>query len=294
MAELLLTGAAGFLGHAIRRQYQGSEIFPVDTQATESGVMTVDLLDPYFEKHLPDQIGSVIHLAALSSDRACRASPLTAWELNLNATLKLYAACAARGCQKFVFASSEWIYGDQSSARAWREEDRVSPAGLGVYALSKLTAEYALQQVAQPSCDLVIYRLAILYGPRTAGLSAVESIAYQVARNEKVEVNSGATARCYLHVEDAAAAMLQGTQSDLKGVYNVSGGMLFTLRDVYDVAGRLTGNRPGFHERDTGATTVRNIDGSKLARELGFRPRRFQQGLEDLLELHSQAVSGGF
>ncbi len=284
MTQLLLTGAAGFLGSAIRKAYPGAGLYPIDSQATAEDLISMDLLSPGFESGLPDKIESVIHLAAIASDRACKSAPLDAWALNLNSTLKLYKACASRGCRKFIFASSEWIYGDQSPGKAWTENDSVSMEGLGVYALSKLTAEYALRQLAQASCDLVILRLAILYGPRTNGLSAVESIAFQVANNEKVEVNSGATARCYLHVEDAASAMLKAAQSNLSGVYNVSGESLCSLRDVYDIAGHLTGNRPGFHERSPAASTVRNTDGRKLMSQLDWKPRSFRQGLSDLLD----------
>ena len=292
MKTILLTGAAGFLGSAIRRQAGGADIFSIDTRANAPDIVALDLLDPKFEVKLPAQIEAVIHLAAFSSDSACKNEPLTAWELNLNATLKLYAACAARGCRKFLFASTEWIYGDQATSKPWREDDPVLPAGLGVYALSKFTAEFALRQVAQPSCQLLVYRLAILYGPRTGGLSAVESIAFQVARNEPVDVNSGATARCYLHVDDAAAAMLKGARSGLAGIYNVAGDALYSLRDVHDIAARFTGNAPGFHEKNAAAATVRNIDGTKLKRDLGWEPRRFQQGVEELLEQCPQPVVG--
>lgn len=283
MSVHLLTGATGFLGRAIRKLASDEEIFSVDVEAGDPSVSRMDLLAENDLNLLPSQIATAIHLAAVSNDKACRLSPLLAWETNLLATLKLYEACKQRGCKKFVFASTEWVYGDQSLCVPWKESARVPCEGLGTYALSKLATENALLQIASEECPVLIFRLAILYGPRTGGFSAVESIIHHVMENKPVEVQSGKTARCYLHVEDAASAFLRSIHSDLVGIWNLAGTHLVSLEKIYETACELTGNHPAFLEKNPSASTIRNLDGAQLWNFLQWEPREIRAGVADIL-----------
>jgi len=281
MSVCVLTGASGFLGSAIRRKASPEVLFCADAVSADPDVQAIDLLDKDAPAHLPDRIDEVIHLAAISSDPACRANPLLAWEMNLLATLRLYEAAAARGCRKFLFSSTEWVYGDTAGIR--KESDPLSVENLGVYALTKLAAERALLQIEKPGCEVLILRLAILYGPRKTGFSAVESIIHRVMEDTPVEVQSGKTARCYLHVEDAAEAFLLAQKTELRGVRNLTGPDLVTLADVFETACAVTGTRPPFVEKNPAVMTVRELDGTPLWNELHWRPRRLRGGVEDLL-----------
>ncbi|MEI6033597.1 MAG: NAD(P)-dependent oxidoreductase [Verrucomicrobiae bacterium] len=282
--SILLTGAGGFLGQAVQAQAGDRKISAIDLIPSHNGSwQAVDIRSSGIDSALPENLDEVIHLAAIANDRACRENPIDAWDINVGAAIRLYKACASRGCRTFVFASSEWVYGDSSSPDARKESEELTLGGLGTYALTKLAAEFALKQVEQESCKLLVFRLGILFGRRTSGLSAVESVARAVASNEAVVVQSAETARCYLHVEDAATAMLHACDAGLRGVYNLAGDQLISLGDVYRAACDLTGNRPGLSESRPEACTVRNLDSNALRGIFGWRPQHFSSGLRDVI-----------
>lgn len=285
--NVLLTGAGGFLGQAVNAHSDGINIFAIDSAPSDHGAWhTVDIRNPPADGCLPERIDSAIHLAAVANDRACRENPLEAWEVNVAAAIRLYQICADRGCRTFIFSSSEWVYGGGNSPAPRKESEDLPLGGLGTYALSKLAAEFALKQIERDACKLLIFRLGILFGLRASGFSAVESVALTVARNEAVSVQSASNARCYLHVEDAAIALIHACDSGLRGVFNLAGDELISLADVYQTACALTGNSPGISESRPESCTVRNLDSSALRAAMRWKPQLFSIGLR-------QVISGG-
>jgi len=284
MGKILLTGAAGFLGQRIRNIIPKDKLFCIDNTPGED-INNYDLTLNEYTDRLPE-IDSVIHLAAVSNHRACIKNPLLAWELNLVATMKLYQTCITKGCKHFIFTSSEWVYGDKSNANMpWVESDLQNTEKLGVYALTKLITEKALMQIKSPLCSISIFRLAILYGFRKENLSAVEAIAYKVKKNEPVEVQSGDTARCYLHVDDCSSLLHKALNLKKEGIWNLTGPDLVTLKDIYITATKLTGNNPGFHEVQKSNSTIRNLDSSKFNQTWKFKTRSMLEGLKEVLQI---------
>ena len=128
-------------------------------------------------------------------------------------------------------------------------------------------------------------RFGIVYGPRPANWSAVESLYDAVGARDRIEVGSLDTARRFIHVDDIAAGIVAALSAGRRGfeIFNLTGDSLISLGDVIGESVRLHGRSPEVIERSPGKASVRNIDNSKARRELEWRPRiGLRQGLETL------------
>jgi nucleoside-diphosphate-sugar epimerase len=108
-----------------------------------------------------DGVDAVIHLAA-----AFRGVPdEEAVAVNESATIHFARACAEQGRHRFVYASTNLVYGP-GRGRPAREDDELEPDDAwGVYPKTKAVAERALRGLARESgLDLRILRLAFVYG----------------------------------------------------------------------------------------------------------------------------------
>jgi nucleoside-diphosphate-sugar epimerase len=114
-----------------------------------------------------DNVDCVIHLAARAHVMSDRASdPLAEFrQTNVEGTLSLARAAAARGINKFIYVSSIKVNGERTSlGHPFTAEDEPLPAD--PYGISKFEAEQGLRELEQHSeLDVVIVRPVLVYGP---------------------------------------------------------------------------------------------------------------------------------
>jgi nucleoside-diphosphate-sugar epimerase len=123
--KLFVTGAESFIGKRLLQDpgLENFEITGVDSvPSMDSRVLHADIRDPAISSLIPEG-ATVIHLAAISRDSDCRENPKMAFDVNVNGTINLALAAQSRKCRQFVFASSEWVYGDVDNHRVQREDD---------------------------------------------------------------------------------------------------------------------------------------------------------------------------
>jgi nucleoside-diphosphate-sugar epimerase len=105
-----------------------------------------------------DGVERVVHLAA--SFRGVPEQEVEA--VNLDGTMRLAHAAVEAGVRRFVFASTNLVYGP-GRGRPAREQDEPAPAM--VYPRAKVAAERALRELAQHErLGLRVVRLAFVYG----------------------------------------------------------------------------------------------------------------------------------
>jgi nucleoside-diphosphate-sugar epimerase len=135
-----------------------------DPEAAEAlrarGAETVlgDLREPEIRRDAVEGVEAVVHLAA-----AFRGVPdEEAHAVNHTATLELARDAVAAGVERFVFASTNLVYGP-GRGRPARESDDPAPAG--AYPESKVAAEEALRALhTSDGLGLRVVRLAFVYG----------------------------------------------------------------------------------------------------------------------------------
>lgn len=164
----LVTGPTGRLGSRLvpRLLAEGERVRVVvrnraaveALRAEGAEIVLGDLRDPDVARGAVRRVEAVVHLAA-----AFRGVPdEEAREVNHTATVDLARAALAAGVERFVFASTNLVYGP-GRGRPARESD--DPAPTGVYPESKAAAEEALRRLHRDDgLGLRIVRLAFVYG----------------------------------------------------------------------------------------------------------------------------------
>ena len=168
-SRVFVTGASGFVGHALCEHLaaSGHVVFPVVRR--ESGLlneMVIGDIGPSTDwcmTHTDSDV--VVHLVArvhVMDDTA--QNPLALYRAtNTKATLNLARQAARVGVKRFVFISTIKVNGEGCDT-PYRETDTAAPED--AYAISKWEAEQGLWQIAaETGLEVVILRPPLVYGP---------------------------------------------------------------------------------------------------------------------------------
>jgi len=140
--SLLLTGAAGALGRALRPAMRGwartlrvSDIAPLEREADNEEVVGCDLGDEPAMRELLAGVEAVVHMGGISTD-APFAPILNA---NIAGVYNLYESARIAGTRRIVFASSNHAIGFHPRSRRIDADDPQRPDSL--YGVSKTFGE---------------------------------------------------------------------------------------------------------------------------------------------------------
>ncbi|MBW8464939.1 NAD-dependent epimerase/dehydratase family protein [Acidovorax sp.] len=155
MPTLLVTGAAGIVGTALRpylRERFNLRLLdrrPVTDLVNGETALVGDLTDPTFVSQAAEGVDAVLHLACAHGTDIHFQSTV---EPNYHATLYLLEAAQRAGAKRFVFASSHHVLGQYHSQAATHFDDSpVAPDSY--YALSKVFGEAACATFSQRSLE---------------------------------------------------------------------------------------------------------------------------------------------
>ncbi len=157
--RLLVTGASGTIGRALRRELAGSyEIVGWAFSKADDGLERVDLRDARelalaFERASPEL---VVHSAAVSAPDDAERDPGSARRLNVEATAQIARLCQLRGARLIHF-STDIVF---DGRRGWYREG-VPANPINVYARTKLESERVLFEQCP---DAVALRVALVFG----------------------------------------------------------------------------------------------------------------------------------
>ena len=188
MSKILITGATGFVGHAVcKKLREDGHMLTGTTRTPDQGAGPERVPLYHIPKNGTDTDWSqavsgadiVIHLAArvhVMKDRS--PNPLADYRsVNTEGTRKLAQQAAAAGVQRLVFISTIKVAGENSPASGFNEDDPPMPED--PYGVSKWEAEQALADISRStSLEVVILRPPLVYGPGVKGnfLSLFEAI----------------------------------------------------------------------------------------------------------------------
>ena len=277
---ITITGSESFIGSrlAAALDSRGEHWTGIDTIARHPRTRRADIRDAAVADGIAEA-GTLVHLAAISRDSDCRQDPRGAFDVNVGGTLNLIEAARRRGVRHFVFASSEWVYGEVANDEVQREDSPLDATRLvSEYALTKLAGERLLAGAARRGdfASVTILRFGIVYGPRPSNWSAVEMLHDAVSHKDLVEVKGSlATARRFIHVEDICTGILASVENAPAGlsVFNLSGDRLVSLGDVIEESIRLTGRRPRVVEGAPQSVSIRNPDNARARAALDWAPK---------------------
>ncbi len=232
MSRVLVTGAAGFIGHAVclRLAAIGAEVVAIDSfdsyydpalkheraaRLKHAGVEVhrLDIADP---EPLAALAGSravtrVVHLAAQAGVRHSIAAPFAYQRANVAGHLSVLECCRhLAGFEHLVYASSSSVYGDRPAAgHRFAEDDRVDrPASL--YAATKRAGELMSETYAGLyGLPLSGLRFFTVYGPWGRPDMAYFSFTRRIFAGEPIELfGEGQMRRDFTYIDDVVDGIL--------------------------------------------------------------------------------------
>ncbi len=176
--KLLITGASGFLGHALALAAAGRDLptrialrRPDPRFAVGFETVMVSGLEPDADwTRAVAGVQVVVHCAARAHVLHEReGDPLAEYRrVNVAGTLNLARQAIRAGAVRLVFISSIGVNGAETFGHAFTADDQPAPAH--PYAVSKFEAEIGLRKLSEDSgLEIVVIRPPLVYGPGARG-----------------------------------------------------------------------------------------------------------------------------
>jgi UDP-glucose 4-epimerase len=303
--RILVTGGAGFIGSIVAAQLleAGHEVVVYDDlskgsrdavpRSAEFAVGDVGdraALDGLFQKH---RFNAVMHFAAFIEAGESMELPERYFRNNTANTLVLLETMLAHRVTRLIFSSTAALYGNPGRVPIV-ETDPLCPTN--PYGESKLLVERMLEwfhrihglsyaslryfnaagataergEMHQPETHLIPIVLQVASGAR-------EQVAIF---GTDYETHDGTCVRDYIHVTDLARAhalalaALGKEKMPRQLIYNLGSGRGFSVREVIDVARKVTGHAiPALEtERRPGDPAILIASSEKIHQEIGWTP----------------------
>ncbi|MDD5052221.1 MAG: NAD-dependent epimerase/dehydratase family protein [Sulfuricurvum sp.] len=147
--KILLTGASGFIGKHIQKEFTKHHIIPISLQKVSIETLSFA------------QVDTIIHLSALVHQMTMPDDANAYEKINVTQTLELAKSAKASGVKHFIFMSTIKVYGEESDL-IYTENSPCSPQD--DYGKSKRKAELQLQTLQDHNFIVSIIRTPIVYG----------------------------------------------------------------------------------------------------------------------------------
>lgn len=254
--KILVTGNQGYIGTVLTDILinQGFIVRGIDTNfyepigplaSTSKKIQQINKDIRKVTKNDLTGIDAIIHLAALSNDPICEFDPKLTIDINHKATVKLAKFAKEAGTKRFIYASSQSMYGISNTDEEL-EEDKSQKNPLTAYAKTKWDAEVDLKKLASDNFIVVCFRPSTVFGasPKLRCDIVFNNLVACAYSTGKIEIKSDGTPwRPVVHVKDVCSAFIAGLKAPTKLVENQSFNVgipngNFTVRDLAEAAQR--------------------------------------------------------
>ena len=302
--KLLVTGGAGYIGSIVARLLieTGHQVVVFDNLERghreavpqQAQLILGDLRNPEDPRRALKDSGfdGVLHFAALALVGESVEHPGRYYRTNVSGTLNLLEAMVAEGVPRLVFSSTCAVYGQPDEVPI---AETAPPRPQNAYGASKLAADHLIgdfctaHQIAAVS--LRYFNVAGAHGeagedhePETHLIPNILKVA--LGAGERVQIfgsdyptDDGTAVRDYIHIDDLAAAHLLALEHARAGehlILNLGNGNGFSVREVIEVARRVTGHPIPAHEapRRPGDPPRLVAASDRIRGELGWAPQK--------------------
>lgn len=282
MTRVLITGGTGFVGGPCVRAAleRGAEVHVLarSERAVPPGVRfhAIDLFDADRVNEIVSAVRPthLLHLAWIATPGVYWTSPEN--ERWVQASIDLLEAFAAVGGKRVVATGTCAEY-DWTGDGVCRERGTyLRPATL--YGERKdWTRDLSKKLADDRGLSLAWARLFFLYGPGEHPARLVPSVTRALLAGQPADCTEGTQRRDFLHVDDAADALISLLFSEITGPVNVASGVAVSVREVVEKIGVATGRpelvRFGVRPTPPGDPPLLVADVTRLRTELGWVPR---------------------
>jgi nucleoside-diphosphate-sugar epimerase len=178
MVTIFLTGATGYLGNTFLSTipetwdvYCYGRHAPVKPLPKNVIWLEGDLTNTQKPIIIPDEVDTIIHLAAIKGNSSCATNPSEVVKTNIIGTHRLLSSAKEKEIKKIVFASTYWVYGSGMET-PFDEKMPVSPNEM--YGISKAASEL---EIISSGINFTILRFGNIFG-MGSGINPEEVVYY--------------------------------------------------------------------------------------------------------------------
>ena len=250
--RVLVTGSQGYIGSVLlpilNKKYNvyGLDIGYYEKNSLGSNTKEISSIKKDIRditlKDIQD-FDVIVHLAGLSNDPLGEFSPKLTKEINYEATINLAKLAKKAKVSKFIFSSSQSMYGISNTGDEL-DEDNSEKRPVTQYAKSKWEAEKFILDLNDDNFCVTCFRPSTVFGVSNrlrcdVVFNNLVACAYTTG---KIEIKSDGTPwRPIVHVQDVCSALIAGIEAPKiivsKQSYNV--GILngnYTIKDLAEAA----------------------------------------------------------
>lgn len=228
MNKVLVTGADGFIGSHLTEallaggcsvkalaQYNSFNNWGwlEDIHSPELEVVTGDVRDPNFCRHIVKGVDTVFHLAALIAIPYSYVAPDSYVDTNVKGTLNMCQAARDEGVERILVTSTSEVYG---TAKYVPIDEKHPKQPQSPYSASKIGADaIALSFFNAFRLPVTIVRPFNTYGPRQSARAIIPTIITQIAQGAReIKVGDLTPTRDFNFVADTAAGFIALAKCD--------------------------------------------------------------------------------
>jgi len=260
----------------------------------EGDIRDITFLTKVFTSY---KIEVVIHLAAMAGVRPSIIAPLLYNEVNIRGTLNLLDLCAKFDINKFIFASSSSVYGNNIKL-PFTEDDPVD-FPISPYAATKKSGELICHVYSHLyGINIACLRFFTVYGPRQRPDLAVYKFTKLMLEEKEISIfGDGTTERDYTYIDDIIQGINEAIAWANTGTYkyeifNLGRSDTITLKymverleDVIGVKAKVK-----YLPMQPGDVTITFADISKSIKILGYNPlTKFDDGISKFVKWYKTA-----
>lgn len=232
-------------------------------------------------------VDTVVHLGAIVGDPACNLDESLTIDINLSATRMIAELARTHGVRRFLFASTCSVYGASPDLLDERSESKP----VGIYGDTKLASEKVLLAMSSPEFAVTVLRFATIFGlsGRTRFDLVVNLLTAKARVDGEITVFSGQQWRPFVHVEDAARAIVMSIEAPVTTVegqiFNVGDNELnYRITEIGELIHRHVPEAKLTVSEDIHDRRNYRVDFTKIRDALGYRTQwTVEQGVAQVL-----------
>ncbi len=268
--NIFITGANSFVGKRLiyflnkKKIYDIRGIDLLDTK-NKKNIFKLDLRSKNLHKYIKKS-STIIHLAAVSRNIDFDKNISNSFDINIVGTINLLNAANKQEAERFIFASSEWVYPESRNTNFSEKKIYEINDIKSKYGTSKAIGEKLIIALSRAKYNILL-RFGIIYGPRKLNFSAVESLFSSVKNKNNFEIGSYKTARRFIFVDDIVSAIEKSIFLNKTITLNITGNKLLSLKSIINVSKKILQKSPKIIESNRSKTSIRNainIDAKKI------------------------------
>jgi len=307
MKNVLVTGADGFIGSHLTEMLldEGYKVKALsqynsfnywgwldDIKHENLEVITGDIRDPHFCKHITKNVEIVFHLAALIAIPYSYVAPDSYVDTNVKGTLNICQAAKENGVNRVLVTSTSEVYG---TAQYVPIDEKHPKQPQSPYSASKIGADMmALSFYNAFELPVVVVRPFNTYGPRQSARAIIPTIISQIASGMRtIKLGDLTPTRDFNFVKDTCQGFLELAKCDaaIGQEVNIASNYEISMRDTLELIANLMKTKVDFIEehdriRPQGSEVFRLWgDNSKIKKLTGFEPiYTLNEGLKETID----------